>query len=219
MRKSIKVCATSIHYAAWLDRNYDVTIQYDIEGANLLVLPGGADIDPSWYGHKQNNRTSCSKARDEREVKLFKEAVERGIPIVGICRGAQLSCALSGGLIIQDVSGHTRSHSMIITGGIGTKYQDKFERMINSLHHQMMYPFNMDKKDYEILAYARGPISDHHFMEEDKNIDYPKNFVEPEIIYFTKTKALGIQGHPEMLHHNDPVMPYIFEQIDIMLEK
>lgn len=217
MRKSIKVCATSIHYATWLDQHYNVEVQYEIEDADLLVLPGGADIDPSWYGHKQNRRTSCSKARDEREVTLFREAVKRGIPIVGICRGAQLSCALSGGLIIQDVSGHTRSHEMVITGSIGYRYPDGMRRMINSLHHQMMYPFNMDKKDYEILAFARGLVSDHHYMEEDVNIDYPKNFVEPEIIYFSNTKSLAIQGHPEMLGHNDPVMPYIFEQIDIML--
>lgn len=77
-----------------------------------LVLSGGADIDPERYGEIPLATTDQPRRdRDAFEIALFREAQRAGIPILGICRGAQLINVALGGSLIQhvpDVVGHTR---------------------------------------------------------------------------------------------------------------
>src|SRR5690606_27873987 len=62
----------------------------------LVVFTGGEDVDPSVYGEK-NVASYSNLRRDNEEVLLWSLARANNIPIGGICRGAQLICALSGG--------------------------------------------------------------------------------------------------------------------------
>jgi putative glutamine amidotransferase len=69
-----------------------------------LVLVGGADVDPSSYGaepHPQTNGTVPE--RDRSELALARRAVEREIPVLGICRGMQLLNVARGGSLRQHV--------------------------------------------------------------------------------------------------------------------
>jgi putative glutamine amidotransferase len=69
-----------------------------------LVLVGGADVDPSAYGaepHPQTNGTVPE--RDRSELALARRAVERKIPVLGICRGMQLLNVARGGSLRQHV--------------------------------------------------------------------------------------------------------------------
>jgi hypothetical protein len=84
---------------------------------------------------------------------------------------------------------HPGRHEMILLDG--TKVT------INSLHHQMCYPFEMEPGKYKILGHS-GIISDVHLNGEDEQIDLPENFVEPEIIFFNENE-MGVQYHPEMM--------------------
>ena len=63
----------------------------------MLILWGGEDISPSIYNQDvvHARAPKSPSIRDQCEITMFKAAVKLGIPIIGVCRGAQLACALS----------------------------------------------------------------------------------------------------------------------------
>jgi putative glutamine amidotransferase len=79
-----------------------------------LILSGGGDLDPARYGADRHPETgSVRPARDAAELALFTAAADRGLPVLGICRGLQVINAARGGTLHQhlpDVAGH-RDHA------------------------------------------------------------------------------------------------------------
>jgi putative glutamine amidotransferase len=77
-----------------------------------LMLIGGADIDPPLYGAVREAATeSTYPVRDRFEVALLREAVARGMPVLGICRGMQILNIAFGGTLEQDLVAADGSHS------------------------------------------------------------------------------------------------------------
>lgn len=69
-----------------------------------VVLSGGGDMDPSLYGRVRHAATDgVSPERDDLELRVFAAARERGLPILGICRGHQVINVAMGGTLIQDL--------------------------------------------------------------------------------------------------------------------
>jgi putative glutamine amidotransferase len=67
-----------------------------------LLLIGGADIDPSSYDAPRDAELeSTYRDRDDFEIALFEGAVERGMPVFGICRGMQIINVAFGGTLVQ----------------------------------------------------------------------------------------------------------------------
>lgn len=67
-----------------------------------LLLAGGADLDPAIYGAEREPYTDGIRAdRDAGEVALLLAATQADLPLLGICRGMQLMCAVAGGSLIQ----------------------------------------------------------------------------------------------------------------------
>jgi putative glutamine amidotransferase len=84
-----------------------------LTGLDGLILTGGPDLDPAAYGQPRHPRTdepvAASRARDAWEYALVGGAIKRGIPVLGICRGAQVINVVLGGSLQQhlpDVLGH-----------------------------------------------------------------------------------------------------------------
>jgi putative glutamine amidotransferase len=75
-----------------------------------LLLPGGADIDPELYGQRRHPSTEePSRDRDAGELLLLRAALDRNLPVLGVCRGLQLLAVVYGGTLHQhlpDVLGH-----------------------------------------------------------------------------------------------------------------
>ena len=72
-----------------------------------LVVAGGADVDPALYGAERDVRTGPSaRERDAWETALIRAALERGTPLLGVCRGMQLLNAALGGTLVQHLDGH-----------------------------------------------------------------------------------------------------------------
>ncbi|MGW6704023.1 gamma-glutamyl-gamma-aminobutyrate hydrolase family protein [Streptomyces sp. NPDC054956] len=75
-----------------------------IARVDALVVPGGPDVEPARYGAARDPRTGRpSAARDDWELALIAAALDRGIPLLGICRGAQLLNVALGGTLEQHV--------------------------------------------------------------------------------------------------------------------
>ena len=68
-----------------------------------LILSGGDDVDPRFYGELPRDVGSIEPIRDETEIKLVREFRKRDKPVMGICRGAQVINVSMGGTLIQDI--------------------------------------------------------------------------------------------------------------------
>jgi putative glutamine amidotransferase len=113
-----------------------------------LVLSGGADIDPAFYGEAPAPLTDTRPDRDAGEFALLVAALERDLPVLGVCRGMQLLAAAAGGSLHQhlpDVIGHEKhrpapgvygTHPVRFAPGsrIAALMGDDTE--VNSYHHQ-----------------------------------------------------------------------------------
>lgn len=82
-----------------------------LDGLDALVITGGTDIDPAAYGQHRHPATDQPRAdRDEWEFALLGGALQRKLPVLGICRGAQVLNVALGGTLHQhlpDVVGHS----------------------------------------------------------------------------------------------------------------
>lgn len=132
-------------------RNPDAADQL-LERVDALVLTGGADINPTLYNAKPHPMLGAvSDIRDEWEIALVRAAQRRAIPLLAICRGAQILNVALGGTLWQDLPSqhpseinhdpdrprNSRTHAVELPGesrlarAVGLTQID-----VNSVHHQ-----------------------------------------------------------------------------------
>ena len=148
---------------------------------DVIVMPGGADIDPEFYGQiaDETTNTAGCLARSILEFQTLRHANTMGIPLMGICRGAQTANVFYGGKLDQDISGHqykfqnykTEQQNGIIAGII----QSETVRSV-SAHHQAVS--ETGKKLEEVITYKGIPKA------------WEKKAGAPQIFY---------QFHPEFI--------------------
>lgn len=164
--------------------------------ADIVVLTGGADVDPRSYG-KKDLASYGDYARDQYEIAAY-EKIRQDQLVMGTCRGAQLLTVLNGGNLIQDVT----DHGIWGTHGMIDKDGNLFQ--ITSLHHQMCYPFDIDPAYYDLLMVSEFNRSKHYIGD---GIDVSKilEHGEPELIAYHSPGhpiSVAIQGHPEMMEND-----------------
>ncbi len=97
-----------------------------LERVDALLLIGGSDIDPSFYGAERDPGLEATfPERDEFELALVHAALARELPTLGICRGMQVINVALGGTLVQhllDGSGHT-SHRRNRGSFAGTEHE------------------------------------------------------------------------------------------------
>lgn len=196
----------------------DVETAHSLSDRVALILWGGSDISPTIYGQEPARRCGAGKElshRDKLEVALFNKSRELSIPVIGICRGAQLACALSGGTLVQHANGHGGGWHKIRTSE-GT------ELNCPSLHHQMMNPWDKKGKalfEFEKLAWMEAPLSSEYLGPPEEEGESEKLHLpyEPEVLWIPHTKSLCIQSHPEFIHSSEH--PFIVYCLKLVQEK
>ena len=163
-----------------------------MEGVGGLLLSGGPDVDPEFYGATPDPNAGLymSKPLDDLEFRLLEHALQRDMPVLAICRGMQVLNVAFGGRLIQDLPGHravrdgdrwvSESHQIYLAPGakaapiIGSA---GFFR-VNSRHHQGV---REPQKSPRLMATA--------YSVED---GYIEGLESPEHSW-----VIGLQCHPE----------------------
>lgn len=170
-----------------------------------LVLSGGADIDPDYLGEEPLDCISVNPRRDAQELMLVRLAVERQIPVLGICRGIQMLTAALGGKLYQDIkTQHGVScieHSQTIARGLPS-HDVKIEK--DSLLHSLMGTETLAVNSFHHQAVKEVPQG---FRVTAMSADGIIEGMESS----TFRPILGVQWHPEcFILEGDRIMMPIF---------
>jgi putative glutamine amidotransferase len=77
-------------------------IEETLDSLDGIVFSGGSDLDPAHYGAEAHPETrGVHEERDRAELELMKAALERDMPVLGICRGSQVLNVARGGDLVQ----------------------------------------------------------------------------------------------------------------------
>jgi putative glutamine amidotransferase len=121
-----------------------------LDRLDALVLAGGADVDPASYGATRHPETKGTwPDRDRFELALARRAVERDLPLLGICRGMQMLNVALGGTLVQHLpetvghEGHRRvpgtfgEHEVALVPDSLARQATGADRLaVKSHHHQ-----------------------------------------------------------------------------------
>ena len=186
------------HFNQLFDKVYKVINTADdvTENVGAVLFWGGTDISATLYKRKANSYNqgpSLPSKRDLVEWETMQRCIEKDIPMIGVCRGAQLLCVFAGGELYQHVPQHLSSNHPVTCRGI-----DYFN--VRADHHQMMCP----PPEAVVLGWSTNKIASGYYDENNMYTSFPVGFKEPEIVFFPDIKALGIQPHPEWMVETNP---------------
>lgn len=169
-----------------------LSVRHDADESSLsaLVIGGGDDISPEHYSHDINATIKPDHARDELEIRWINWALEKQIPMLGICRGAQLINVVHGGNLHQDIRplrkltrnrpGLLPTKQVLLTKDSKiAKVCGKQALRVNSLHSQSVQAVG---RNLTVVAY---------------DLD---NIVQA-IESCNSAPILGVQWHPEYLFY------------------
>lgn len=155
---------------------------------DAVVISGGDDISPEHYNGDIQARVKTDTPRDRLEIDWIKNALKWQVPLLGICRGAQLINVVLGGDLHQDIRSmrkHTRNRPGLLptkqvtlqSASLLSRLTGKTRIRVNSLHHQAI---DRPGKGLRIVAVDRDSIV--QAVESDQGRD-----------------IIGVQWHPEYL--------------------
>lgn len=165
-----------------------------LEELDGLLLTGGGDVEPSYFGAKLDgaNPDAIDIPRDELELALSKEALARDLPIFGVCRGCQVLNVAAGGGMVQHFNGHSSTrenpnyHDILVKPNTKLRAIVKTDRLpSNTYHHQGL--------DHETLAEIFTPTG-----VADPDTWLVEAFESP-----THKWVVAVQWHPERLGELD----------------
>ncbi|UCC67134.1 MAG: gamma-glutamyl-gamma-aminobutyrate hydrolase family protein [Armatimonadota bacterium] len=173
------------------------------DGLDGLLLTGGGDMHASCYGRRLHPKArDIDRARDEMELQLCREALVSGMPILGICRGAQVLGVALGGELVQDIESKIADACQHAPG--------RGERRIG--HWVTLAPGSRLR---EIMGVARVRVNSSHHQANGRlgasaaaarSEDGVIEGIEGEGVPF----VIGVQWHPERMWRRAPRQRRLF---------
>lgn len=158
------------------------------EPLNALIIGGGNDISPEHYNGDIDAKVKLDPARDRLEIEWIHRALKNSIPLLGICRGAQLINVVLGGTLYQDIRSlrHLTYNrpGLLPTKQVRVETRSRLAKIcgkahlrVNSLHHQAI------KKPGAGL----------------RAVGWDRDQIIQAVESCTNSRILGVQWHPEYL--------------------
>lgn len=175
-----------------------------LEHADGLLLTGGADIDPSYFGQEPHPDLGMVDAeRDAFELALYQVAKARKLPVLGICRGIQLVNVAEGGTLHQ--------HLGALSGLIQHRQRDNGP----SLSHQV----RLEPTSHLAKIFGQDTIRSNSFHHQAidqlgrnlRAVARTSDGILEAVAGTTGSFVLAVQWHPEMLFEIFPEHHKIFQ--------
>jgi putative glutamine amidotransferase len=175
-----------------------------LDGAVGLLLPGGGDIDPALYNRPRHPRTEkVSRRRDDFELAILREALERDMPMFLICRGFQLVHVLLGGTLDQHLADHP----------------ERLEHWRDMPRAEPAHEVHVKEgsKLAEILGTTDLEVNSHHHQGPDtvpdelEPVAWATDGVLEGCVMRDRTWVVGVQWHPEVMAPVDHREARLFE--------
>jgi putative glutamine amidotransferase len=170
-----------------------------VDALDGLVLQGGADIAPETYGEAPvNPEWSGDRVRDGYEIRLFREFVRQGKPVLGICRGCQLINVAFGGTLYQDIQTQVGGS---LLHRCDKRYEDNFHalRLVEGGLLSRLYPREPISRINTIHHQAVKALGRDLVIEA---VSEPDGIVEA-IRWDGPSWVAGVQWHPEFMDPAD----------------
>jgi putative glutamine amidotransferase len=153
-----------------------------------LILSGGGDVDPTYFGAELNGaeQDQIDRCRDELELNLACAALTQDLPVFGICRGCQVLNVAAGGSMIQHFDGHRSPKDVTAYHDVLVEADARFRQIVgedvfavNTFHHQGM--------DRASLAPIFRPAA----------VAHPDTWLVEAYESRSHGWVIGVQWHPE----------------------
>lgn len=159
-----------------------------LERLDALVFAGGSDLDPELYGEPAHPETiGVRPERDAGEVPLMRRALERDLPVLGVCRGMQLMSIVCGGSLVQHLPDAVGTHDHRTGDGTYALHRVHLERGTRA--HQILGPSASVPSYHHQGIKSAGSLVVSGYAHDDT----PEAVEDPD-----KRFALGVLWHPEV---------------------
>lgn len=157
----------------------------ELGACDALLLPGGGDITPAFFGEHNNGSVNIDTELDILQFQALDYAIRRSLPVLGICKGMQVINVAFGGTIIQDLpTSHNHKYQN------ADQYHDTIIRQDTCLHKLYGESACVNSAHHQAIGRLGNGLLPIQWCPADNCI---------EAIVHERLPILGLQWHPERL--------------------
>jgi putative glutamine amidotransferase len=176
-----------------------------LDAVDGVLLTGGVDVDPREYGEAPHPTVEIDPARDAFELALARETLARNLPLLAICRGAQVLNVAAGGTLIQDLP---------------SQHPSKLNHSLTTPKHAIAHDVTIAPATCLATLLGSGTVavnSRHHQAVKDTAPGFIVSATAPDGVIEAIERpdasfCVGVQWHPENFVATGEFRP-LFDQL------
>ena len=182
----------------------EAEVQRLLEVASGVLLTGGPDVDPDFYGQPRHPTTYTHLDLDHLEMAVAKGAIAIDLPVLAVCRGIQVLNVALGGTLVQDIKSQRQGAIDHQPGGPR-----------NTLAHVLSV--NRPSRLADAIGSSEITVNSIHHQAIDKLADglqsvaWTSDGVVEAVELVNRTWVVGVQFHPEELRTTVPQIDGLFK--------